>query len=195
MLSVSLQRQLPTIRSRCQVVRFQPLNPDQLAELIMRQGIADSLEKALYISRQCDGGLGMARTLADDELALFRAQLLERLSTAQLDFVDLGKSVGALADAAGKETIVRRPRTKLMLKMTADFYRELACQLQGGPQASDSALQHAISSRISNWPGGVEAAIECWNRCLEAIAHVDRNANQTALLEAWTSHLASSGRC
>lgn len=195
LLSVSLQKQLPTIRSRCQIVRFQPLAAESLAQLIVREGIADTSDQGLAIARQCDGGLGMARTLADEELAAFRTGLLQRLSKTQLDFIDLAKSVGALSDAGGKETIFRRPRTKLLLKMAADFYRDVILQLQAGPPVSDRELQSALDTRLANWPGGVDAAIECWNRCLEALSQVDRNANQTTLLEDWSANLAASTRC
>lgn len=193
LMSVSLQKQLPTIRSRCQVIRFQPLAVDQLAQLIVQQGIVTAPEQSLTIARQCDGGLGMARTLADESLAKFRSQLLEVLANEQLDFVSLAKTVGEVTDSAGKESIVRRPRIKLMMKMAADFYRELALQLQGAEPSSDASLQQAISRRMQRWEGGVPAAMDCWSRCLEAISEVDRNANQTALLEDWSANLASLG--
>ncbi len=135
----------------------------------------------------------MARTLADESLAKFRLYLLDVLAAEQLDFMGLGKTVGEISDAAGKETIVRRPRTKLMLKMAADFYRELALQLQGADPNSDTALQQAIERRMRSWHGGVSSAMDCWNRCLEAIAQVDRNANQNALLEDWPANLACLG--
>jgi DNA polymerase-3 subunit delta' len=195
LISVSLQKQLPTIRSRSQIVRFQPLATADLAQLILKQGLCETPQRAHEIALQSDGGLTMARTLADEQLAAFREGLLERLAKSQLDFIDLAKAVGALSEAGGKETIVRRPRTKLLLKMTADFYRAVAIQAQGGPAASDPALQHAVETRLSNWPGGVDAALVCWNRCLEAIAQVDRNANQTTLLETWSASIAASTRC
>ncbi|MGN6136587.1 MAG: ATP-binding protein [Aureliella sp.] len=194
LISVSLQKQLPTIRSRSQIVRFQPLPPGDLARLILEQGLCTTPERAHEIAMQSDGGLTMARTLADDELATFRTGLLTSLARSQLDFIGLAKAIGALSDAGGKESIVRRPRTKLLLKMTADFYRAVALQAQGGPPSGDPALQQAVEARLADWPGGIEAAVECWNRCLEAIAQVDRNANQITLLETWSANLAASTR-
>ena len=193
LMSVSLQKQLPTIRSRCQIIRFQPLAPEQLAQLIVQEGIAESPELALEIARQCDGGLGMARTLADESLSKFRLHLLECLSSEMLDFPSLAKTVGEVTDLVGKELIVRRPRAKLMMKMAADFYRELALQLQGAPAHPDPLVQQAIARRMQQWEGGVPAALDCWNRSLEAISQVDRNANQVALLEDWTANLAALG--
>ncbi len=191
LLSVSLQRQLPTIRSRCQIIRFQPLTPEQLAGLITREGIVESPDQALAIARQCDGGLGMARTLADESLARFRVNLLEMLAHEQLDFVVLAKTLTEVSESAGKEPIVRRPRAKLMLKMAADFYRQLALQLQGASPASDPDLQAALEQRMQSWQGGIAAAMDCWSRCLEAIAQIDRNVNQASLLEDLTTKLAS----
>ncbi len=45
LMSVSLQKQLPTIRSRCQIVRFSAAITEQLAQLIVMEGIADSPSK------------------------------------------------------------------------------------------------------------------------------------------------------
>ncbi len=194
LLSVSLQKQLPTIRSRCQIVRFQPLQNEQLAQLILREGLSETPEHAMEIAHQSDGGLGMARTMADQQMSTFRASLLSRLSNSQLDFIDLAKSVSSLADAAGKEAAAKRQRIKLTLKMAADFYRELALQLEGGPKLKDPLLQHSIEQRMTSWTGGVSACIDCWSRTLEAIAQVDRNANQTTLLEDWSVNLTSSSR-
>ncbi len=131
--------------------------------------------------------------MADESLSQFRLHLLEVLANEQLEFLSLAKTVGEVTDSAGKESIVRRPRTKLMMKMAADFYRELALQLQGRGPSSDPVVQQAIAQRMKNWTGGVPAAMDCWNRCLEAISQVDRNANQNALLEDWAANLAALG--
>lgn len=189
LLSVSLQKQLPTIRSRSQIVRFQPLSVQELASVIVKQGLCDSEDRATEIALQSDGGITAAQTMADSDLAQFRSELLRRLAAAVLDFMDLAKAVGAISDAAGKETILRRPRTKILLKVTADFYRNLAICIQGGQPTTDAEMRNALNARLLHWPGGLAAAIECWDRCLEAIAQVDRNANQSTLLEAWAAGL------
>jgi DNA polymerase III subunit delta' len=195
LISSSLQKQLPTIRSRSQVVRFQPLSPEELTQLMLRQGLVDSPERARTIAEQSDGGLGTARTLADPELSQFRALLLERLTSRELDFIELAKAIGSIAEKAGKEAIIRRPRIKLLLKMTADFYRAVALRLSGAPLAVDADLARNVEQRLQHWPGGAAAALACWQRSLDALEHVDRNANQTALLEDWAANLAAASRC
>src|SRR4029450_8202547 len=41
MIGTSEQRQVPTIRSRCQIVRFQPLAEEDVAELLLSTGVCE----------------------------------------------------------------------------------------------------------------------------------------------------------
>ncbi len=71
LIGSNLQRQLPTIRSRCQSIIFRPLSLDQLQQLIERNSIADSPERAKEIASLCSGSLAEAKLLSDPELASF----------------------------------------------------------------------------------------------------------------------------
>lgn len=194
LIGTKLQRQLPTIRSRCQIVRFQPLAEDELAELILRTGIVDSANLARELAAQSEGSLSFASQLADPELANFRSELYQRLSAGKLEFVQLAKSFGSSAEAAGKESALKRTRLKHLLRMAAEFYRHLTLRLEGDRKSVEPELQVALETALQNWRGGTEAAIKCWNRSLESIEQIDRNANQTALLEAWSTCIASTSR-
>ena len=45
LIGTSEQRQLPTIRSRCQIVRFQPLPEQDVAELLLATGACEDAER------------------------------------------------------------------------------------------------------------------------------------------------------
>ncbi|MEM7474028.1 MAG: DNA polymerase III subunit [Planctomycetota bacterium] len=181
LIGTSLQRQLRTIRSRCQSILFRPLTQTALTQLLQNipmpqseDGETLSAEQAESIAAQCEGSLAKAWVLANEDLQAFRGNLKSLLAAPRLAIGDLTKQLTGLVDAAGKEGRAKRDRMKTLLQMAADFYRHNS--LYDGPV--DSAQ-----------------ATNCWKRSLEAMEQVDRNANQAALLESWTSDMAVlSGR-
>lgn len=206
LLGTSLQRQLPTIRSRCQAILFRPLETEQLQTLLLRTGIADSVKRAADWAQQANGSVAEARLLADPELDDFRHQLLTALVKPQLPFLEIAKICGAITDAAGKDARVKRERLKLVLRLAGNFYRELTLQL--GSQSSSHVSQaltgkHRAQSEIAtavgvyrqHWKSASHGATQAWNRCLLATEQVDRNANQASLLEAWAADIARLGGC
>ncbi len=191
LISTRLQRQLPTIRSRCQVVRFQPLAEEQLATLILSNELVDTIEFARQIASHAEGSIEQARLLADTELAEFRANLLQQLAAGKIDIVRLASGLIGIADAAGKEAAARRDRLRLVLSMAAEFFQALTLSIEGAQTAGDPLLRSAVATANEHWRPGVEGAISCWRRCLEGIEQIERNANQTALVEAWSASMSA----
>ena len=176
LIGTSLQRQLPTIRSRCQSILFQSLTESDVRELLERSAVEEVRSQAAELAKQCQGSLTQALQLADPDLKEFRSSFLQCLSRSEIPMSELAKNCGGIVDAVGKEARLKRDRMKLVFEMAADFYRR---------QALDESLADALR----------RAATQCWNRCLTAIEQVDRNANQTGLLEAWSADMARlSGR-
>jgi DNA polymerase-3 subunit delta' len=190
LIGSNLQRQLPTIRSRCQAIIFRPLTLEQLQILIQRNAIADTPERAQEIAGLCSGSLTEAKLLADPELGEFRSALFEILAGDRLNFNELSKSCGSVIDAVGKDGRAKRERAKLLLRGCASFYRAISLRLAGESDRSDSGLAAAVDRAMQSWSTGVHGAVQCWERCLLATEHVDRNANQTSWLEDWATSLA-----
>src|SRR6185312_10200528 len=72
LIGTSAEVQLATIVSRCQVVRFDPLSPEDLAALLQEQGVARDPVDAARLAALGDGSLGRALGLADARLEQFR---------------------------------------------------------------------------------------------------------------------------
>jgi DNA polymerase-3 subunit delta' len=64
-------RILPTVRSRCQVIRFAPVDPDAIATRLVAEGLTDS-DDAEIVARLCGGGWGNAKRLVDEKLKTWR---------------------------------------------------------------------------------------------------------------------------
>src|SRR5262249_21965526 len=107
LIGTSPELQLPTILSRCQVVRFAPLPEKLVAELLRRE---DPPEPALLdrLVRLSGGSSGQARALADPALWDFRRRLLDGLAEPQVESVALSKTLMEFVEEAGKESAAQR---------------------------------------------------------------------------------------
>ena len=190
LVSTSIDRQLPTIRSRSQIIRFAPLADDVLARLALSQGIAANQAEAERLAAYSEGSLVRARELADAELWKFRCELINRLAEVRFDSVRLAKAVLAFVDEAGKEAPLRRARARQIVAFAAEFYRQLVRRLSGVSLAADADLAKAVEQAAASWPASGESAVECVERCLDALTHIDRNANQAIWIECWIDDLA-----
>lgn len=188
LVGTSADRQLPTIRSRSQVIRFRPLGEQAVASLLVAEGLA--AEEAARLSAYSEGSLAKARELADAELWKFRAELLRGLAEPKLDGVRLAKAVLAFVEEAGKEAPLRRARARQLVGFAADFYRQLVRRLNGVAPSADRDLATQVERAATAWRAGDEAAAACAERCLEALGHIDRNANQAVWIECWLDDLA-----
>jgi DNA polymerase III subunit delta' len=172
------QRQLSTIRSRSQIVRFQGLSTIELSTLLLRHEWAADATKATAIAELAGGSLVKARALLDDDFLAFRAELHSKLQQPSIDFVALSKSVLANVQSVGEEGAFRRARMKAIIDFAIEYYRSLLLASAENPQAPSLAGRSmAIANR----------AIE---RCMAAQSDVDRNVTPAALLESWSAELA-----
>jgi hypothetical protein len=62
-------------------------------------------------------------------------------------------------------------------------------RLNGAPLTADRELAAQVDRLAATWPAGDETAGACAERCLEALAHIDRNANQAIWIECWLDDL------
>src|SRR5579871_690442 len=67
LVATSADRLLATIRSRSQVVAFQPLSAPDVRRLLLREGLAEDEREAAQAAELCEGSLEAARQLLDPE--------------------------------------------------------------------------------------------------------------------------------
>jgi DNA polymerase-3 subunit delta' len=189
LIGTSASKQLPTIRSRSQIVRFKPLAKEAVARILLEKQLVADPAEAEHLAAQSGGSVTRAVKLADPELWRFRDELLTQLARPRLDSVPLAKAVNAFVDAAGKEAPPRRERARLVIGFAADFYRELVNRQAGLKNIDDAALAKHVEAAFRGGQTDSELAANRAERCLEAIGHIDRNANQSTLIEAWMDDL------
>ncbi|HEX3726028.1 MAG TPA: DNA polymerase III subunit delta' [Pirellulales bacterium] len=190
LIGTTADAQLPTIRSRSQIVRFRPLEQAIVAQILEARGLASDRQQALRLAEFSNGSVERALELADDELWTFRRELLSRLSVAPLTSVTLARELNALVEAAGKDAAVRRTRARQIVAFAVEFYRQrLRAQTGLKPQGDDD-LCGAVRRGVANTATAARASLAAVERSIEALAHIDRNAHQATLLECWLDDLA-----
>ncbi|GIW81630.1 MAG: ATPase AAA [Gemmatales bacterium] len=171
-------RQLPTLVSRCQLIRFAPLANGLLADLLREHGVDDRLIDRLI--QQSEGSLGQALALADPALWEFRQKLVTGLKQQRPDKVALAKDWMLFVEEAGKESASQRRCSKKIIRLLVDHFRDelhAVCRTaeQDEPYDNHAAREERILAMI--------------DRLLEADHQIDRRVQLVLLVEALVNDL------
>jgi DNA polymerase-3 subunit delta' len=171
LIGTSTAKQLPTIRSRCRIIRFTPLSSRILASILLNHNIVESLEQGLNLAKRSNGSFDQARELFDDAIDKIRVELNKQLSAKNIDSVSLASQLNTFVDEAGKEAPVRRKRFKLLLNLATESFRE--------------KLKQADSYDT------IQSAAKKLDTTLEAAEQIDTNANIPFVIESWCNKLVT----
>ncbi len=192
LISIRPDRQLPTIRSRCQVIRFQPLSEEQVADVLLASGQVTDRGRARQLASMSDGSVERAMQLADPELDEFRAELARRLAGSPMDVLGLAERVSELAEAAGRSAAERRRRAKLLIGISAEFlHAALRLRVAGDLGRRAEAFDRRALERLAELCDP-ETLVRLVEQCLLSEYQVERNAYLPVALEAWADSLTSS---
>jgi DNA polymerase-3 subunit delta' len=191
LIGTSPDLQLATIRSRCQVVRFQPLPNEIVARILANSGLVADAAEADRLARLSGGSLERARSLADPELSNFRAELARYLAGGRFDSLALAESMNSLIEGAGKEGAQKRTRAKALFGIGAELlHSSLHRAVRGRSPEVDRSIQPLIDQIAGRQtPESIIALIE---RCLEADYRIDRMGSIPLVVDAWVDHVAAT---
>jgi DNA polymerase-3 subunit delta' len=182
LLGTSPDFQLPTIRSRCQIIRFQAVSREAVAELLVAEGVVGDLPQARRLADLGSGSLLRARILAEPNVIDFRAKLLAALDRLPFASVSLAQESWKLIEEAGKETSLQRRRAQLLLDLLIEFFRGVLLVQQGvtvsWPDPRDGEIAQRITHRLDT-----EQLLRVIDRCLTASNQIDRRVMLALLVE------------
>jgi DNA polymerase-3 subunit delta' len=177
------ERQLPTILSRCQVVRFAPLSNADVGAILEKHGIADA-PKRDRLARLGGGSAARALALDDDSIWEVRQKLVDGLTGPHPNFQSLAQLWGAFHEDAGKDkSAVQRMRASLVLKFLIEVVEQALKLSLGavvtGPDATETGRLKAFADRV-----GTDGLMELLERCVEADYHVERRVQLILVVES-----------
>ncbi len=192
LIGTSAAKQLPTIRSRCQIIRFKTLNSRSAADIMVRKKLANSFDSALALTREAKGSIARAIEFADDDLDHFRGKFLLGLTQNPFDSVALAAMLNQFIESAGKEAAPRRNRLRLVLQISLDFYRLLLEYSLTEGKVGASPGMKSILDKARACPERVDSLvlIRCVEKTLDALSQIDRNVNVPYIADYWLESLS-----
>lgn len=197
LIGTSEQRQLSTIVSRSQVVRFEPLTNSQVLTILEQHPLPDPTDVPLAdLANSSGGSISLALKMSDPETIEFRQALLTQLANLDPGRGEFAKTVTGFVDAAGKDGAQKRLRLNLIGDFAISFYRHWFMQLTGAEldlDRTDPVLLSAVGPAISLWRedinNGADVAAKCIERCTEMQRQVRANAGPANVVDAWLRDL------
>ncbi|MBN1124655.1 MAG: DNA polymerase III subunit [Sedimentisphaerales bacterium] len=197
---------LPTTLSRCQLLRFGPIEEDIIVKRLVEQGV-DKVE-AVFWARFCEGSLGQAihwigLKLKEGSCYSLKTELIRRLAQFQLaDTVDLAewmvsqtKDLGQAFNAVNEQvskTESNRRALKGVLRMTLYAFKDTMRLSAGMDEGLINADQKELICRIAdrNCP---ETLAEWIATADKSMQWVDDSVNEKLIFEDFLLHCAGCG--
>lgn len=191
LIGTSPSRQLPTIRSRSQMVRFSPLAAETVAKILLDNQLVSDPAEAARLAQLSEGSVEQAVRLADPSLGEFRTLLLSQLTSASPDGVRLTRAVQAFVDEAGKEPAQKRERLRGVIGFAIEHYRT---RLPGRENLQNARflMDDGASPKPENTSVLAQSsnAVNILDTCLVALEQLERNANLGLIVQNWCENLA-----
>jgi len=186
LIGTSAAKQLPTIRSRCQIVNFQPLRTEIVARKLLELGYAGSTQEAESIAAVSGGSLARAIEISQLETGEIRDALRQALAHPRGLLSFLPTATEFVENSAS--TAEAKLRSRLLFEWTLDYCKERLAEIWGKGNSSGIAKgaddSPASSNRLKE-----EAWLEAWALTLEMEPYLERNVNRSTLLQAWIQRL------
>ncbi|MFP5299386.1 MAG: DNA polymerase III subunit delta' [Actinomycetota bacterium] len=122
LLSDAEEEVLETIRSRCRVVRLEPVSEARIVELLEEDGASD--DRALLAARLAEGDFDRARHLAEDEVVMSRRRTWTQMPTRLVSPVDAMDIAAEVLDETKGAVKEREDRQKVEVQELADAMGE-----------------------------------------------------------------------
>jgi len=191
LLGTSEKRQISTIRSRSQIVRFSPLSTENVRQLIIRHNLLEDPSAADELARRSHGSIQYANELNDPSLHEFREQILNYLSVRPIEFIAFNKAVIDHLNHSTTEGQQRRERFVWCLDEVTELLRT-ALRMQLGLGNDDSSAANSARTPLCLLP--VRTLIKLIEMTHETQEDIHRYIAPAALIEAWTANFVRVAR-
>jgi len=176
------ERQLPTIRSRCQLIPFGSLPDEVVNQALDEAGVTDQLMRPRLV-RLAAGRPGTARDFAAPELWAVRQKLIEELLKSKPDSYSLARNWMDRIESAGKDSATQRAEARKLLQLAIDLFRQSLDFATNGKTKSPDSVESKNLAAIAN-KFKTEGLLDRMDRLLQAEAHNERNVQLSLLVEA-----------
>ncbi len=197
LIATSAARQLPTIRSRCQLVQFRALPREAVTRKLLELGYVQSEAQASKIADMAGGSIGRAITLVELDVLRLREEVASALKGLPQSLPTLLEKMLQFAEK-GSSSAEAKARVRLLFEWVAEDLREylrvnrLPSQANQSSQRQPDSTTPAGKTAPTNglWCLRAEQLLVALDVTLGLADLLDRNVNRTCLLQAWLQRLA-----
>ena len=172
---------LPTVRSRCQSIRFSSLSPENVRLLLERSGVAPDLAELL--APLSEGSMQRAGELDNSTLVERREALVGHLTALNLD------RIGTIFDTA-EEMAGNREETLESLDLLLSVARDTVYLNAGCSDIVNTTIRPALETFAAGF--SLERALQMLSDIVETRRAVQRNANNKLALECLFMKMAEA---
>lgn len=195
LIAENLDELLPTIRSRCQLLRFGGLPEKDVAELLIQHELASTFEEASAVASMSDGSLQTARQLLNPELRALREQLYGHLAQADPNPIAVAKAMTTGVDSVSANTQEQRQNAGWLIRFTQEFYRQATLVLSGDPPPIvPREVEQFCSRQAKRGAAGLEQTMALFDLAVTAENRIGWNINPLRTLEALFDDLSMTSR-
>lgn len=174
---------LPTIRSRCQTVRFDPLSSRDIAELLVQQDLVSDSVEAAALAELSNGSLTIAAQLIDPALRELRDALYQQLA-GEFDSVALAEKLNSGIEAIGGDSAAQRRNALWLIRFGLEFFRTAVMNLSDRPEGTVIPAAVAFARRFeSRSPEDFEFVMSLFERMAETESHIESNVSVPRCVE------------
>ncbi|MBA4186426.1 MAG: DNA polymerase III subunit delta' [Planctomycetaceae bacterium] len=190
LLATGTDRQLPTILSRCQIVRFRPLSSGDVAAVLAVKGIADPSRRD-KLARLAGGSVARAMALDDDAIWQVRETLVAGVTADRPNFPKLADAWARFVEEAGDDSAGKRTRASVVIGFLVDALRQ-SLRLALGANASDIDATEESRLRAFAQRHGPDRLLELIEKCVEADYRVERRVQLILVIESVLEQLTKA---
>lgn len=207
LLCTRLEKLLPTTRSRCQIIRFGPIEEERIVEKLKDVGL--DKKRAQYFARLAQGSLGAACQWAELELAdanlyktktwlvdsLTRYQYADALNLAEAILVEIKKTAAVWVgiEKTTSKTDINRKALRTVITMVISILHDvMKLNITPAKEAVNFDQIKQIEKLVNRFDP--ERAAEKISDCYEALQWIESNVNEKLIFERFLLNLADSDK-
>jgi DNA polymerase-3 subunit delta' len=190
LIAASLRRLPETVLSRCWIVRFSNLPPEDLAGRLREAGAGS--DDARWLARQAWGSPGVAEKLREADFHAVNRKLIDEMLGYELeDNFRLADVLNQIADEDVSSATEGRRKLQDLLECIVAYYRDLAV-LAADAEDRAELVNAGAAERLGprSQVGRPEHFVRLAEVVLDAMDRVDGNANRRLTLDAMFTDLA-----
>lgn len=184
-----------TIRSRCQLVRFSPLEETDVVDLLLASETVADRQEAEQVARLAEGSLATAVLMQNPKMRTLKDTLYKHLATMPINPLTTTDEVVSAWEDLGGETHAKRTNATWIARFAIEFYRSVLRFLAGADATSPiSEVQRLCRTMVVGDTDAIDRVAAMLDRCLEAEREPMDNVMLPLALESFFADLARQSR-